>query len=274
MSAVQSAGEPMKTSGGKVVKTCERASRRSVPPDQVRQTLLDTPLPAVHVPVAGNQVSDTEAEEEDGISVSEHSHSTRRQNNFEVMIKWAEDTVREVLFPRTTALKIAPSGKANRAASRTVERHLSTLENGQAKIKELTGDRSQQLRDMKAEYEAMEEPVAELLDRMGGTCEYRIVVDGQEKFATMFLTKPRQPKAPGPKIKELRNIVYTSSADAFEAHCPTLNVQTADFDELSDAWRGGAMLVAGDNLKRQLEATQQRSEQPKRRRVQMRRMKA
>lgn len=254
-----------------MVKTCERASRRSVPPDQVRQRLLDTPLPAVHVPVAGDQVSDTE---EDGMSISEHSHATRRQTSFESLVKWAEDAVREVLFPRTTALKVAPSGKADRAASRTVERHLATLESGQAKIKELTGDRSQKLREMKAEYEAMEEPVAQLLDRMGGTCEYRIVEDGQEKFATMFLTQPRQPKAPGPKIKELTNIVYTSVADAFEAHCPTLNVRTADFDELSEAWRGGAVLVAGDNLKRQLEATQQRCEQPKRRRVQMRRVKA
>jgi hypothetical protein len=265
MEAVQAAGEAMKTSDGYVARECARVAKRAVPPDQVRDTLIRTPLPTIS---AADQTLEDE-EEYQGVSVSERTHT--HETDFELLCKWAEETVNEQMFPRATSLKITPTGRAAKGCTTSIERHITTVIKNQKRIQELTRPRNARLKELREEVTGMEDVVSELLTRMGGACEYRVVLNGAECFATMFLTQPRTPKPRGPNITELRSIVYGSIHDAFQANAPALDVATATFEELSNAWERGVKLAAGDKVQDRLESGLVRDTGDTRRRVHLRR---
>ena len=248
LAEAQKAATDLRLSDGRILRLGSRAVRKRVAPDQLHSVVAKAVPPQVR-PRA------PEAETVDGVRVAEEAEDAR--SDLDRFCDWLVDTVMEVVAPRQPTFKLLKRARTQDVADGAEADALVTrMETYKQSIDNITSGHRQDIKALKSEVGDLEAAVMQGLERMGGACRYRVVHEGEEIYASLFMAE-RQLKGRMPTAKEMRMIVQDAARSAFP--------ETASFAQIVRAWKGKQASVAvADAISREVAAIEEQSRRTKR----------
>ena len=241
---------------GRVVRLTTRTVPRRVDAARMRHLVVSARPPAQHRAPA------PASEEFEDMEVTESS-SGSQPTSTERLCMWVESVVSEELLPKRTVFEIiTPKRKRSNATmpAHEIERHVQRLEAANNSIRGMQNpERAQQAKSLGEAAASLEPEVMEVLTRLGGCARYRIVHEGEEMYASLYVCE-RKHKAPPLRARELHDMVSAAVSEAVNTYAgePT-------FEGLVNAWEQTTLSTAvGDALASAMDARNVRGERVKR----------
>jgi hypothetical protein len=240
---------------GRIVRLTTRTAPRRVDPERMRHLVVTARPPAQHRAVA------PAPEEFEDMEVSE-SGNGNQPSSADRLSMWVESVVADELLPKRTMFEII-TPKRRRSTptmpAHEIQRHVLRLEAANDSIRGMSNpERAQQAKSLGETAANLEPDVMEVLTRLGGCARYRIVHEGEEMYASLYVCERRR-KAPPLRARELHDMVSAAVSAAVEGQ----PAQT--FEALLDAWEKDALgTVVGDALAAAMAERNERGEWVKR----------
>lgn len=248
LAAAQASPADQRLSDGRILRLGSRAVRKRVAPEELHSAVAAAVPPQVRPRAA-------ETDTVNGMQVAEEAGDAR--SDLDRFCDWLEDTVMEVVAPRQPTFKILKRARtqevADGAEADVLVRRMETYKQS---IDNITAVHKQDVKDLKGQVAELESSVMQGLERMGGACRYRVVHEGEEIYASLFMAE-RQLKGRTPTSKEMRTIVQDAVRQVFP--------EDASFAHIARAWKNKLASVAvADAITREMQAIEEQSRRTKR----------
>ena len=220
----QNSAADQRLSDGRLLRLVSRPVTRRVSGEELLTAVSASVPPAVHFRAAHTDNED----EDDDVSVHEVDAPSDR-TDLDRFTDWVETLVLDMTAPRSQSFKLVKLKRpvANAVDGAEAETHVRRFEAYKQSIDNITSVNAEQVKELRSAVTQLEEPVMNALDRMGGSCRYRVVHEGQEIYAGLYIAQ-RKLKGRMATPKEMKNMVRA----AVRARMP----EDASFEELRRLW--------------------------------------
>lgn len=247
--AAQRSPADQRLSDGRILRLGSRSVRKRVAPEELHSAVTQALPPQF-------RTRSSEVENVDGMEVAEQTDNDAR-SDLDRFCDWLEDTVMEVVAPPQPTFKILKRARTQEvvdgAEADTLVRRMETYKQS---IDSITAAQKEDVKSLKSEVADLEAPVMQGLERLGGACRYRVVHEGEEIYASLFMAE-RQLKGRIPTAKEMRMIVQ----DAARRELP----EDASFSKLVKLWKDKQKCVSvADAISKEVRAIEEQSRRTKR----------
>ena len=234
-------GVEQRLDDGRIVRLTTRTVPRRIDTSRMRHLVV-----TAHPP-SQNRAAAAVSEQYEDMEVSEMSS---QPSATERLCMWLEGIVSEELLPKRQVFEIiTPKRRRSNPTmpAHEIERYVQRLEDTNASIRAMRDpDRAQQAKELSNAAATLEPDVLEVLVRLGGCARYRIVHEGEETHASLYVCE-RQHKAPAMRARELHELMSDVVGKVVSPD--------STFEELVDAWHNRALSTAvGDALAEAVDA--------------------